>query len=711
MGALELGLPDESKSEDAPPRLRLVSLNAQAHSAEPISFRESNPSTSLHLPNSTFETHFIRSNDQAPQITQRLHARVSSLTRYDERTLLLLGDYFSGALSKSASAELAGRLVFPHNSRAAQLYGERVRSGKLSEQKEQRLLAEALYPDNPEAAEVAYHKLVGKRTLSLAEQITLYAADAYPDSNRDAQRLKRRLTKELQNAQSQPAEEKASPLREFAKEQITSPISTVSSFEDLAGLFGLSADQAKQILSDPQIGLTTYEHRYREEKQILTTNKHRDALSLCVLKAARNLVSLENELYKSGVINRLSTREDFRKLFGVTRGEIEQHVRFIYTDDLRFRERVFGRQDHQRLKSELASEVERQVEGVRTGSPLTSLVGDEALATKYSLEPAAVYHILHEKLSPVLLQFRQLKLREKGDIQSYLASPTNFVTSELKAFRKGEIEQVSTDRQLAALFGVSESLIYDQLSPREASGLPASSFKDREFSLALQERQDAPTVALRLILTEYLKEQVLRSKNAPTQSPTESSPRLSSTARVSYHGHSFDSIEEAAHALLLEKFIPGFLLQKNETLHVEVGNRVVDFYLPRQHAVVEYHPIKTYWNRFGEGSFRTQEEYQEYIENVKQLKRISQRLAQWYKDAVKNQLLEEYTQERQSALDSWSQDSRPNLIVTTSLEEQYLRVVRPYGKNVPGFEAFKKEFNRLRARIKVAQKKEETPRD
>jgi hypothetical protein len=626
-------------------------------------------------------------------------ASIAPLERLEPGTLKNLADFFASRLEERQKQTLAGELVFPKDPVAAALFAELVGAGKLCEKDHRSLLARATYPGDCEAAAVKERMMEGQKEISLLDKLKLYALDAYPTDPRLANRLLKNLKTFFRNFKTCSPQEAAGPLIYFVRQEIYSAQQKVSDNQDLAELFGLPKKVIRQLLDNPSHGLTPQEHRYRQEKEILTRGNS-NPLSLRIIQAVRNLVSVENELFKSGAVGALSSRGELRALFGLSKQRIQEVLRFLHSDDFSFREEVFGRKGLQDKIQELKSQVELELLEQSKGGR-KELTSDGALAETYQISPVAVFRHLREHLAPDAFQRRQLLLRDRIAHEPHLTAPAAFVVEELRAFERGEIEAVSSDMALSEIFQVTPHAIYEFLSPVQ-KGLNPEQFREREIALALQHSQDIPTLALRLVMTQSLRERILRY-SLKSVAKNHHEPRAGdslTSGKLVYKGASFDSCEEAACAILLQKYIPGFSIQKGVTFQVKADQGIVDFVLPRG-VVVEYHPIRAYWSAGGSGGFSTREEYEHYRAYKAEFKKISKAQHHDYVEHVKNQLLESYRQERQLFLSRERNLSRHRLIVVTSAKSFYYSVIETFGRNIPGEKAFLKEFRKLTAQVKT----------
>lgn len=112
--------------------------------------------------------------------------------------------------------------------------------------------------------------------------------------------------------------------------------------------------------------------------------------------------------------------------------------------------------------------------------------------------------------------------------------------------------------------------------------------------------------------------------------------------RYEYAGQFFLSMEEAACAVLLERYLPGFFLGKGKTYQVDIGNGLADFYDTATDTFIEYHPTKLFFaHHRGVGDFASAAEYDEYRSNLASLGDDEAQRDQ-YKQAVREYLRGRY---------------------------------------------------------------------
>lgn len=130
--------------------------------------------------------------------------------------------------------------------------------------------------------------------------------------------------------------------------------------------------------------------------------------------------------------------------------------------------------------------------------------------------------------------------------------------------------------------------------------------------------------------------------------------------RYILNGRVYDSRSEAAVSGLMERYIPEFNPSEGRNLHVQCNSTSTDFMI--QDTLIEWHPRK----------------------------RLETSL--------------EYERRKRNLLAS-SQYNKNELLVITSLQELYERVLLRFGKNVPRIEIVQGQFGSLITKSRIATKK------
>jgi hypothetical protein len=146
----------------------------------------------------------------------------------------------------------------------------------------------------------------------------------------------------------------------------------------------------------------------------------------------------------------------------------------------------------------------------------------------------------------------------------------------------------------------------------------------------------------------------------------------------------FCSRSEAICAHILAEFIPHFELQNGVTFQVPIGEDrsgntiAVDFLVDG--VLFEYHPVRFFQSRRRCGDFNDRDEYREY---AKVFHALNSDKREFFHEAMRARLTQNYFNRRRSLLDQHPLFRRTELIVATTPEEFYERVIRRFGKNYP----------------------------
>lgn len=146
----------------------------------------------------------------------------------------------------------------------------------------------------------------------------------------------------------------------------------------------------------------------------------------------------------------------------------------------------------------------------------------------------------------------------------------------------------------------------------------------------------------------------------------------------------FCSRSEAICAELLRRFVPHFDLQPGATFQVPIGidskgnSQYADFLVDG--VIFEYHPVRFYKSKRRCGDFIDQDEYRTY---TKIFHALSQERREFFHDVMRDRLSANYFKKRRAVLDKNPLFRRTELIVATSPEEFYHKVITRFGRNYP----------------------------
>jgi hypothetical protein len=159
----------------------------------------------------------------------------------------------------------------------------------------------------------------------------------------------------------------------------------------------------------------------------------------------------------------------------------------------------------------------------------------------------------------------------------------------------------------------------------------------------------------------------------------------------------FCSRSEAICAKILQQFVPHFDVQQGVTFQVPIGldrngNTIaVDFLVDG--VLFEYHPVRFFQSRKRFGDFNSRDEYRSYTRAFHSLKSEARA---FFHEAMRSRLTLNYFNRRRAILDQHPLFRRTELIVATSPEEFYERVIKRFGKGFPKTkERFLKLFEEL----------------
>lgn len=178
---------------------------------------------------------------------------------------------------------------------------------------------------------------------------------------------------------------------------------------------------------------------------------------------------------------------------------------------------------------------------------------------------------------------------------------------------------------------------------------------------------------------------ILRTGHTPlTRNPAKAQPENW------FHGVRYASLSEAACAAMLEQYVPGFEAKVLETYEVPVYDaqagvtRTIDFKIGD--TFIEFHPPRFWRQGKRYGDFESADEYFAYRKALKKQKRPEDK--RMFRREIQRQLTARYYKKRRAILDGDERFRDKELIVATSPEEFYSKVMKRFGKDLPS----KKEF-------------------
>ena len=160
-------------------------------------------------------------------------------------------------------------------------------------------------------------------------------------------------------------------------------------------------------------------------------------------------------------------------------------------------------------------------------------------------------------------------------------------------------------------------------------------------------------------------------------------------------GNDYDSMEEAATGILLEKYIPNFKVKEDETFQVgkisddKTCGCIYDFIIPD--AIIEWHPV----NLIHDFDYIS-EAYQEYEELKKEFKTPEDKIdLNLIRRGLEDDVATEYWFKKQYISDNSDYNGK-EVILARDFNELYDLVLTKYGKeDLPSKRELRKEFNGL----------------
>jgi hypothetical protein len=644
--------------------------------------------------------------NRIPLRTTAMHGAPLS---YSDRTADLFPKVVERAASPLERAEFAGLLVFPSHARGAQLYTKDILVG-LEREEGIELESIFLFPDTEEYATRGgllwrAHRLGD--TLSRDEWADLLGALSYPWSEASgtayASRLRTHASLVSQSASDgQICRAVVSLAREVIDQGAWYPCST----NQLSALTGVDPRVIGDALEDPIDGLAVHElASWRRQSRIgesVLQNPGRGA----VQRAASAFVTLENHLYKAGIVSRLTPSAEISRLFVETPRSVD--MRFLPEDEHHFRGHYFA--DHglstdanpyRETRVGMVYSVVSEISLHRAGE-IRTLRSDTRLAEIEGVRPVTVAKWLAQELTTEDLRYREEMLSRSAPAEEYLRSPSAYRRDELKALRSGEITRLMTEAELAARFskGVPEirRLTTETMTPEETLEI--------DLTLAYQPEVSRPRAALERIWIDGVVRR-LDSAHMKMLRSQRSDRAEGAKGRVDFMGLQFDSYEEAAFAFILKAYLKNYDLEPGVTLHVANNGKIHDFVIDgiyggeRRQIVLEYHRPQMYYSAAKGGDFPSYEEYQEYLEYRNQLQGSHR---ERYEKEVALKIGEVYHERRKKLMEENPKFTGYEMRTVLDPLEGYYEL-RSLGCDLPEKDAFLEQFFKLVARIRQVNRK------
>jgi len=173
--------------------------------------------------------------------------------------------------------------------------------------------------------------------------------------------------------------------------------------------------------------------------------------------------------------------------------------------------------------------------------------------------------------------------------------------------------------------------------------------------------------------------------------PENSQQKLLPAPKYKFGNSTYDSMEEAACAALMQKYIPSFEPAEGKSVHVrEDMGGTIDFKV--NESFVEYHPI-VFFRDFEQEDF---EQYQQIRADLPDEKKHG------LDNECKRKLTHDYFVKRAAAINKSAENAGTELILATSPETFYDSVISRFGENIPSKEAFLHEFNEVKKIVRDA---------
>ena len=321
----------------------------------------------------------------------------------------------------------------------------------------------------------------------------------------------------------------------------------------------------------------------------------------------------------------------------------------------------------------------------------------EQLARRFSRKQRTMNNILWRHLTPEDKRLRQ-KLRYQDNLDHKAVGA--YVQQEILNYPDTEV--MTPTNVLADHLNVSPQTICDAIRDWVPEPL-------RQMRTLVLQQQNA-TSNFNNITPEDHSERSKRAykKGIGTQNPEERSEAgrkgiLTIRYRQpSVNGTRYQSASEAACALSLMQYIPGYEVERGATYQVDVGGYSIDFLLNNlfwgERMFLEWHPIKLArpdqaGDFFEETDFNR---YQDELAAASVSKAVDERWSQ--------RLEEEYRAVRQAIVDDDEEYAGTEVLVATTPETLYSRVLQPYGDKLPPPSVFSGLFRKWHQSIADGEK-------
>jgi len=175
-------------------------------------------------------------------------------------------------------------------------------------------------------------------------------------------------------------------------------------------------------------------------------------------------------------------------------------------------------------------------------------------------------------------------------------------------------------------------------------------------------------------------------------------PNTPKGTEIEFDGTVYQSASEVACGVLLHRYIPGFKVVKGETydipLYVNEAGGVISADFLVSEALLEYHPPRLKGGDYKPGEARRYSNQMKAAGTPEERKQI--------KLETKLKLADNYREKRLEQISASEEHSQRELIVATSPEELYQKVILRFVQHPPSKDTFLKEFRRIK--VKAAKK-------
>jgi hypothetical protein len=143
----------------------------------------------------------------------------------------------------------------------------------------------------------------------------------------------------------------------------------------------------------------------------------------------------------------------------------------------------------------------------------------------------------------------------------------------------------------------------------------------------------------------------------------------------------------------MQLYVPGFRAQRGHSYQIAIGSdRSVDFRI--KNVLIEYHPVRFISERGRYGDFSCRREYVEYVRECERVRHSSKRLRQVI-EQTRVRLAEHYFTKRRKLINQSPLLAHCELVVASSPEEFYDRVLARFGRRIPTKEDYMELFYSL----------------